>query len=115
MNALQGLLVWFVLVGSGGILMALSKVIRVRLPSWLRIVHGLAGLVGLVALFMVNYHAASTPIVAWLAWGLLTGGLLGGLVLFGILYRGKAPAWAILVHGSAGIAGMALLYAASTS
>jgi hypothetical protein len=115
MNALQGLLIWFIAVGSGGVLLALRKVIGFNLPGWLRIVHGLAGLAGLVALFEVNHHATPTSILAWLAWGLLTGGLIGGFVLFGIVFRGKAPTWAILAHGGAGVAGMALLYFASNA
>lgn len=114
MVAQQWLLAGFGAVGCGGILMALRKLSGRRVPLWLRNTHGLAGLAALIALFGMNLHGeAATTARAWWAFGLLLAGFSGGLVLLRTLYRSKAPFWVVLLHGGIGIAGIAMLYAAS--
>ena len=103
--------VLFAAVAAGGVTMALLLAARMRIPGFLGPAHGLAGLAALAFLFYVNLQGGpSTPPAAWWAFGIFFAGFVGGVVLFRVLFKGKATLPLALLHGSAGAIGLYLLY-----
>jgi hypothetical protein len=103
--------VLFAAVASGGVLMTGLIVFRVRLPGFLGPAHGLAGLAALVFLFGINLHGGdATPSTQWWALGVFFAGFVGGLLLFRVLFKEKAPLPLAALHGSIGAVGLWLLY-----
>ena len=100
----------FLAVAGVGLTMAMLLVLRHRLPSWLGSAHGLAGLAALCLLFGLNlYGGAATTASAWWALGILLGALFGGLLLFRIVFKNRAPLPLVALHGALAIAGILLL------
>jgi hypothetical protein len=101
----------FAAIASGGLLMTVLILLDVRWPSILPIGHGLGGLTALGILFTANLKGGSaTPDRAWWALAVFTTGLVGGVVLFRILFKDKATLPLALMHGSLGAIGLWLLY-----
>lgn len=114
MSALQ-LLFWvFAAIAAGGLGIATLSLAGMQLPAVVRSGHGMAALFTVAALFVVNLLGeAATPVNAWWALGVLLAGLIGGLLFFKVLVRGKPPAWLMFGHGSVGALGVYLLYTAA--
>ena len=114
MTALQILFWVFAAIAAGGLGIALLTMVGVNLPALVRTGHGLAALFALAGLFVINLLGeGSTPANAWWALGVLTAGLIGGLLFFKVLVRGKPPAGLMFGHGSVGALGVFLLYTAA--
>ncbi|WP_152551457.1 hypothetical protein [Polycyclovorans algicola] len=105
---------WFLAVAAGGSLMVGMIATKRPIPRAISMGHGLFALVAVGALFTVNlWGEAQTPELAWWAFGVLTAGLIGGLLFFRVLFKDKAPLWLALGHGSVGVVGLVLLYNAA--
>ncbi|QQD19138.1 hypothetical protein I6N98_04595 [Spongiibacter nanhainus] len=107
------ILFWvFASLAAGGLLIGLCYTTRVSLPSWLGAAHGMAGLFAVGAFFIVNLlHAPQAGVLAWWSLGAFAAGVVGGLLLFRVLFPGKAPIWSMMMHGSVAAVGLYLLYA----
>lgn len=104
----------FAAIAAGGLSMAVLIAARLGVPSLIASGHGLAALAALALLFGANLHGgALTPPLAWWALGVLLSGLIGGLLLFRVLYVRRTPLALIAVHGSIGALGLYLLYGAA--
>ena len=104
----------FAAVAMGGLVMTLMILVRVRLPAFLGPAHGLGGLAALLFLFGVNLHSGdATPTTAWWALGVFFLGFVGGLLLFRVLFKEKAPLSLAALHGSIGAVGLYLLYSSA--
>src|SRR5271156_1195587 len=103
MNLLQVAFVFFGVVASGGVAMAGMIVAKRKIPAFMGPGHGLGGLGALaVLLFAILRNPAPQ---AWLAFGVFAAGLLGGVVLFAILFRKRAPLPLVIGHGSLAVIG----------
>jgi hypothetical protein len=101
---------WLAAVAAGGGLMAVQIALKRPIPSWMGSGHGLAALAGLVLLFVANLRGEDqTPPTAWWALGLFTAGMVGGLILFRVLFPQRAPLGLAVLHGSLGAVGLILL------
>lgn len=97
-------------VAAGGVLMAAMIALRLRIPAFLGTAHGLAGLAALACLFITNLVLRdAAPALAWWAFGVFLAGFVGGLLLFRVLFPGRAPLWLALGHGSVAVLGLYLL------
>lgn len=106
----------FAAVASGGLLMTLAIALKVSFPRGIGAIHGLAGLGAMCVLFAANLRGeAATPEAAWWALGVFTGGFVGGVSLFRVIFRDRATLPLIALHASAGSAGLYLLYLAAFS
>lgn len=104
----------FAAVAAGGLLMTLLIALKARIPAFIAVGHGLAGLASLAVLFVANLKGGeATPALAWWALGVFTGGMLGGLLLFRVLFKDRATLALAAVHGSVGGLGLYLLYQAA--
>lgn len=104
----------FAAIAAGGLSMALLIASRIGVPSLLASGHGLAALAALALLFGANLHGGEqTPALAWWALAVLLSGLIGGLLLFRVLFVRRTPLALVAVHGSAGALGLYLLYSAA--
>lgn len=100
----------FAAVAAGGILMTALIIARVRIPAFLGPAHGLGGLAALLFLFGTNLHGGdATPALAWWALGVFFAGFVGGLLLFRVLFKDRAPLPLAALHGSIGAVGLYLL------
>jgi hypothetical protein len=97
-------------VAAGGVLMLWILLAGARIPSLLGALHGLGGLIGLAVLYVAF---SKTGFVAKSLWplGLLTAALIGGVVLFKLVFRQSRPLLFVLGHGGLAAAGLYLLYA----
>jgi len=101
----------FVAVAAGGLLMTSLIALKRPVPSLLSTGHGLAGLTAVVLLFAVNLHGrAQTSATSWWSLGILLSGMIGGLLLFRVIFKHRAPLPLVAVHASIGIVGIYLLY-----
>ena len=111
MTLTQLAFVAFAAVASGGLLMCGLIAAKRGIPAFLSAGHGLAGLACLGLLLAANLQGGdATPALAWWALAVFTGGMIGGLVLFRVLFKHKAPLWLAAVHGSVGALGLWLLF-----
>jgi hypothetical protein len=110
MNLTQIAFVLFAAIAAGGLGMALMIAAKVRLPSFFGPAHGLGGLGALAVLFIANLQGEATPTLAWWALGVFTAGLVGGLMLFRVLFPKNTPLLLIAGHGSVAALGLFLLY-----
>ncbi|MES2682033.1 MAG: hypothetical protein V4650_00800 [Pseudomonadota bacterium] len=114
MTLLQIAFLLFAAVAAGGLLMALMLAMKARIPALIATGHGLAGLASVALLFVANLRGGeTTPALAWWALGVFTGGLIGGLLLFRVLFKDRATLGLAAVHGSVGGLGLYLLYQAA--
>ncbi len=114
MSPMQWSLALFVAVAAGGLLMAILIAAKARIPALLSNGHGLAGLAALIALFSVNLLGRdATPAAAWWALGVFLGGFVGGLLLFRVVFKGRATLPLVAMHASLGAAGLYLLFRAA--
>jgi hypothetical protein len=101
----------FAAIAAGGLTMAAMIAAKIRIPSFMGPGHGLGGLAAIAILFAANLlGGAATPAAAWWALVVFVGGLIGGLLLFRVLFKNKAPLALVAVHGSIGAVGLYLLY-----
>jgi len=110
MTLLQIAFLLFALVATFGFLMFMLIAFRVRLPKFLRIGHGIAGFSALCFLLFALASAPNAPVHAWWALGLFAAGLLGGVLLFRLIFPQKSPLVMIAGHGLIGLAGLYLLW-----
>ena len=114
MNLLQVAFLFFAAIAAGGVLMALMILFKAKVPSFFPPAHGIGGLAALALLFFANLRLGeATPTNAWWALGVLTAGLIGGLLFFRVLFNQSAPLWLIAGHGSVAGVGLYLLYGAA--
>lgn len=114
MTMLQWVFAGFAAVASGGVLMCVLIATNTRIPTLISTGHGLAALGVLALLFGLNLRGGdATPALAWWALGVMAGGFVGGLLLFRVLFRSRAPLPLALLHGSVGSVGLYLLYQAA--
>ncbi len=114
MPLLQIAFYFFAAIAAGGATMAAMIAIGLKIPSFMGPGHGLGGLAALGTLFYANLHGGdATPTLAWWALVVLLGGLIGGLLLFRVLFKDRTPLALVAVHGSAGSLGLYLLYGAA--
>ncbi len=105
---------YFSALAAGGLTLAGVRSLGVSLPSWVGAAHGLGGLLGVGGLFIANLlHADSIEMRMWWALVVVLAGLLGGLLLFRVLFPRAAPLWLMLGHGSVAAVGLYLLYGAT--
>ncbi len=101
-------------IAAGGLLMTGLIAAKVRFPSFLGLGHGLGAIAATGLLFVANLRGEdTTPELAWWALGVFTAGIVGGLVLFRVLFRDNATLPLALMHGSLGAVGLYLLYQAA--
>lgn len=100
----------FAAIAAGGLGMAALIAFKLRFPAFLGAAHGLGGLAALALLFAANLMNPDAPERAWWALGVLTAGLVGGLIFFRVLFRDHAPLWLVAGHGSVALFGLWLLY-----
>lgn len=114
MTPTQWALLLFAAVAAGGLLMAGLIAAKGRIPALLSNGHGLAGLAALIFLFSVNLHGRdSTTAASWWALGVFLSGFVGGLLLFRVIFKGRATLPLVAMHASLGVAGLYLLYRAA--
>ncbi|WP_420467714.1 hypothetical protein [Panacagrimonas sp.] len=114
MTTLQIAFLTLAAVAAGGVLMTALIVASKPIPAFLGPAHGLAALAAVGVLFAVNLSLGdTTPVLAWWALGVFVAGLVGGLLLFRVLFKDKAPLALALAHGSVGALGLYLLYGAA--
>lgn len=94
----------------GGVSLALLPRLHLRPPRGFGTVHGLVGLGGIAVLFFANLGMEDgAPAAAWWALALTTSALIGGLVLFRTLFRGRKPLPLVGLHAGLAVAGLWLL------
>ena len=114
MSPIQWSLALFAAVAAGGLLMTALIATKARIPSLLSDGHGLAGLAALIGLFSVNlYGRGATSATAWWSLGVFLGGFVGGLLLFRVVFKGRATLPLVAVHASVGAVGLYLLFRAA--
>ncbi|MEH3148759.1 MAG: hypothetical protein PGN34_26330 [Methylobacterium frigidaeris] len=94
---------------AGGVILALPPRLRLRLPRGSGTIHGLVGLTGLAVLFFANLRMGGGAPAAWWALGLTTSALVGGLILFRTLFRGRKPLPLVGLHAALAVVGLWLL------
>lgn len=97
-------------IAAGGLTIAALIVAKVKLPAFFGPAHGLGGLAAVGLLFAANLLGDATPDRAWWALVVFTGGLVGGLLFFRVLFKNAAPLYLIAGHGSVAVLGLWLLY-----
>lgn len=108
--------VYFSSVASAGLGLGCMRAAKLRLPSWLGTVHGLAGLLGVGGFFVINLlqsDAGSFDNRAWWALVAFSTGLFGGLIFFRVLFRQQFSSLAVAAHGAMAALGLYLLYPVS--
>lgn len=114
MNLTQIAFVLFALIALGGLTMTAMIAGRIRIPAFMGVGHGLGALAALAVLFAANLLGEdATPSAAWWALVVFLAGFTGGMLLFRVLFREKAPLALALVHGSIAVLGLYLLYGAA--
>lgn len=104
-------LLLFAGVAAGGIAMVYKRS-HGGISTFIRRGHALTAVVGLVLLLYAALNGAGQA--AWVALIILASGLAGGLLLFGVIFKGKrTPSVMIAAHASLGVTGLLVLaYAA---
>lgn len=108
---LRAAVILLALTGAGGLVLAAIRFGgRPHPPTWLAMAHGLLAGAGLTLLLYAAFAAG----ISGGAWGglvLLAAAAVGGLVL-NLRYhwnRLQLPAWLVLVHAAAAVAGLVIL------
>lgn len=99
----------FAAVAAGGVLIAALAAVRIRVSPKLGAGHGLAALAALALLLLANLTGV-TGALAWWAFGVLAAGLVGGGLLFRVLFKGRPPMKMVGMHAGVGSLGLLLLY-----
>lgn len=107
---LQSAFLLFGLIAAFGLLLSLLIARRVRFSGLLPLAHGIAGFGALGFLLFVLTQTPSAPVHAWWAFGLLTIGFLGGIVLFRVLFPRSPPLLLVAGHGLIGLVGLYFLW-----
>jgi hypothetical protein len=95
---------------AGGVTLALLPRLGLGLPRGFGTIHGLVGLAGITVLFFANLGMeGGAPAAAWWALGLTASALVGGLILFRTLFRGRRPLPLVGLHSALAVAGLWLL------
>jgi hypothetical protein len=110
MNLTQIAFIFLTAIALGGIGMATMILFKVKFPAFFGPAHGLGGLAAVATLFAANLTAAATPERAWWALIVFSAGLVGGLLIFRVLFKNSAPLFLIAGHGSIAWLGLWLLY-----
>jgi len=111
MSHIQIAFLFFAAIAAGGLLMAAMILAKLRIPSFIPVGHGLGGLAALGYLFWVNLQGGdATPDLAWWSLIVFTGGFVGGLLFFRVLFKQSAPLFVIAGHASVAALGLYLLY-----
>jgi hypothetical protein len=97
------------LVAAGGLLMLGILLARLPIPSLLGALHGLGGLIGVAALYVAFSRTGFVDKALW-PLGFLTAALVGGVVLFKLLFKQARPLVFVLGHGGLAATGLYLLY-----
>ena len=97
-------------LGALGLLMLGLIVAKVKIPTLIHTGHGLFGLAALAVLFTANLQGPATAPHAWWAFVVFGSGMIGGLLLFRVLFAGKPTVPLALVHGSVAAVGLYLLF-----
>lgn len=114
LNLTQIAFVLFAAIAAGGLTMAAIIAAKKNVPGFMGVGHGLGGLAALGVLFAANLKGGdATPDAAWWALVVFLAGLIGGLLLFRVLFKGRTPLALVAVHGSVGTVGLYLLYGAA--
>lgn len=102
---------YFASISLAGVLIACMRTLKLKLPVWIGPVHGMAGLFGLAAFFLINLKfAPQAGNLVWWSLGVFSLGLIGGLIFFRVLFTRGAPIWIYAGHGSVAVLGLYLLY-----
>jgi hypothetical protein len=110
-SLLQIAFLMFAAIAAGGLSLAGMIATNLRIPGFMGAGHGLGGLAALATLFAACLQGGdATPERAWWALVVFLGGLIGGLLLFRVLFAKKTPLALVAVHGSVGALGLYLLY-----
>jgi len=105
------LFLYFASISLAGLSIAVIRMLKVSLPTWLGAVHGMAALFGLAAFFVVNLRFGDEGgSYAWWSLGIFSLGLIGGLIFFRVLFPKKAPIWTYAGHGMLAVIGLSFLY-----
>lgn len=111
MDLFQIAFLMFSAIAAGGLGMAVMIALGLRVPAFMGTAHGLGALASMAVLFVACLRGeASTPELAWWALVVFLGGLVGGLLLFRVLFVRKTPLALVAVHGSVAALGLYLLY-----
>lgn len=103
--------VLFCAIAAGGLTMAGMIAAGMRVPPFMGMGHGLGALASLGVLLVACLRGGdATPDRAWWALAVLLAGLVGGLVLFKVLFVNRTPLALVAVHGSVAALGLYLLY-----
>lgn len=114
LNLTQIAFLLFAAIAAGGLLMTFMIAAKLRIPSFIGVAHGLGALAALGLLFAANLRGGdSTAPMAWWALIVFLAGFTGGMLLFRVLFKDKAPLPLALMHGSIGAVGLYLLYGAA--
>lgn len=106
--------VLFAAIAAGGLGMGVMIAAKARIPAYMGVGHGLGGLAALAVLFAANLQGGdATPVLAWWALVVFLAGFTGGMLLFRVLFKDRAPLALVAVHGSIGAIGLYLLYGAA--
>jgi len=101
----------FAAIAAGGLTMGAIIAFGKSPPSFMGVGHGLGGLAACATLFVANLQGGdATPDMAWWALIVFTSGLIGGLLLFRVLFKGATPLFLVAGHGSIAALGLYLLY-----
>lgn len=103
------------LVGAfGGITIGALGGLKISVPSWATKGHGLLNLACLFGVFLgLLLTENAVAVRAWVGVGVLTIALIGGLIIFRVLFPKKAPRSLIVLHGCMAVVGLVLLLPAS--
>lgn len=113
MDLLNIAFIWFALIAAGGLLIATLITAAKHFPKLLPIGHGVGGFAALIFLLVVLMRMSHAPERAWWAFALFSASLAGGVVLFRLMFPGRAPLVLIMGHGIFGVAGLYLLWTAA--
>ncbi|MCX7059446.1 MAG: hypothetical protein NTZ11_00985 [Gammaproteobacteria bacterium] len=101
----------FAAIAAGGLTMGAIIAFGKSPPAFMGVGHGLGGLAACATLFVANLQGGdATPDMAWWALIVFTSGLIGGLLLFRVLFKGATPLFLVAGHGSIAALGLYLLY-----
>ncbi|WP_336966467.1 hypothetical protein [Sphingobium aquiterrae] len=78
-------------------------------PSFFGAAHGGFAAASVLFLLVTILRDVTPPTQAWWALGVFGAALAGGLTLFRLIFRGRAPTFYVIAHGALGSIGLVLL------